>query len=144
MRAKVAKTKILELDFRRRITIVCFLFAAQGTRTWTLADIAELLNRLFRSLLWLSLRPRTVVYSRLRSMFAADGAALAAAVSLDGETVREVRGGAAAPSSQVSGLERPTRPRSHSPEVGTVLVAFWRSTSAILSTCREFHLRSHS
>ena len=48
MRAKVAKTKILELDFRRRITIVCFLFAAQGTRTWTLADIAELLNRLFK------------------------------------------------------------------------------------------------
>jgi len=91
MKAKVAKTKILELDFRRRITIVCFLFAAQGARTWALADIAELLNRLFRSLLWLSLRPRTVVYSRLRSMFAADGAALAAAVSLDGETVREER-----------------------------------------------------
>jgi hypothetical protein len=41
MKAKVAKTKILELDFRRRITIVCFLFAAQGTRTWTLADIAD-------------------------------------------------------------------------------------------------------
>src|SRR5579863_173960 len=143
MRAKVAKTKILELDFRRRITIVCFLFAAQGTRTWTLADVAELLNRLFRSL-WLSLRPRTVVYSRLRSMFAADGAAPAAAVSLDGETVREVRGGAAAPRSQVSGLERPTRPRSHSPRSRHCLVAFWRSTSAILSTCRECHLRSHS
>ena len=30
MKAKVAKAKILELDFRRKITAGCLLFAAQG------------------------------------------------------------------------------------------------------------------
>jgi hypothetical protein len=29
-KAKLAKAKVLKLDFRRRITIGCFLFAAQG------------------------------------------------------------------------------------------------------------------
>ena len=92
MKAKVARAKILELDFRRRITIVCFLFAALGARTRALADIAELLNRLFRSLFAIATQTRTVICTRLRPMFAADGAALAAAVSLDGETVSEERG----------------------------------------------------
>jgi hypothetical protein len=30
LKAKVAKAKILELDFRRRITIVCFCLRAGG------------------------------------------------------------------------------------------------------------------
>ena len=52
MKAKLAKANVLKLDSRRRITIGYFLFAAQGVRTWTLTGIAELLNGLFRSLLW--------------------------------------------------------------------------------------------
>jgi hypothetical protein len=47
MKAK-AKAKIIEFGFRRRITIVCFLFAARGARTWALADVSELLNELSR------------------------------------------------------------------------------------------------
>jgi hypothetical protein len=46
MKAKLAKAKVLKLHFRRRITISCFLFAAQGVRTWVLTGIAELPNRL--------------------------------------------------------------------------------------------------
>jgi hypothetical protein len=57
-----------------------------------LADITAPLNRLFRSLFAIATQTRTVICTRLRPMFAADGAALAAAVSLDGETVSEERG----------------------------------------------------
>jgi hypothetical protein len=65
MKANLAKAKVLKLDSHRRITIICFLFVAQGVRTWALTGIAELPNRLFRSLLWLLLRRRTVMRSRL-------------------------------------------------------------------------------
>src|SRR5580704_13316323 len=57
-------------------------------------------------------------------MFAADGVALAAAVSLDGETVGAERGGAAAPSSKVSALEGPRRPGRHGSEIGAVRLHF--------------------
>jgi hypothetical protein len=137
MKAEVAR-KILELDFRRWITIVCFLFAAQGVRTWALADIAELSRRLFRSLLWLLLRRRIVMRSRLCSMFASDVAALAAAVSFDRETVSAERGGTAA---QFSG-QRARRPEAAmSPRFRNrrCSIAFRRSISVIQSACRTGH-----
>jgi hypothetical protein len=62
--------------------------------------------------------------SRLRSMFADDVAALAAAVSFDRETVSAERGGAATPSSQVSALEGPRRPCRHGSEIGAVRLHF--------------------
>lgn len=53
-----------------------------------------------------------------------DVAALPAAVSFDRETVSEERGGAAAPSSQVSALEGPRRPCRHGSEIRAVRLHF--------------------
>jgi hypothetical protein len=81
-KAKLAKAKILKLDSRPRITIICFLFAAQGAKTSGAGRYRRTLEQTFQNFI--------VVFTQTSHRHAlavafhvgADGAALAAAVDV--------------------------------------------------------------